>query len=630
MAIYDRSNVLAVEVNQYGNLITYGDIISNTGVIATSSSGTPFTFKCGATAYLNVSSTGIAVTGAGSFSGAVSGTSATFSGAALFTGGSFTIQTANHAILDVKGNAGWGSGAYAMLRLTGQGNQNTYIRHTKSLTFDTGSATTATLSTSGNFHAYGTLSCASTATLGGAVLFNSTLYCTGVSTFEGGMKVKGAATGLNTYGEINNSDTYLTFYASSNSTSAKGYKFHTRNTGSSLALTIDDANKLATFAGTVTVGGDLDVGGANATVGRLVVNGPNASRSNVAYFLNSDMGDNSNVNIWIGKAALSDQAASFGYHYDTTAADRYAWVIHHGDLPGSGMTWHKGGVVGINAIGMGGMLNVGERGGGTADINIGIDNNNRSIFTYNGGKLTIGTRYSSTNYFDTLTVQSGNVGIGTTDPGDYKLYVAGKMKLYGTSNNAADVLSQTDGSRKVQHWFVNDAQSWSIGQLGTTSNPGYRFIIKDETSDNERLSIKTDGNVGIGVINPAEALDVAGAREKHGGVTEYSNSFNMQGSTAYTFDITVPSEGGAGNSFLIICAYNHFYDSSFGAHRMTFASTRSTSLGWDDIKNKSTSAGGAWSFSKPNSTTLRISKSAGSSTGVGSGFIRVLWRNAIG
>ena len=71
MAIHDRSNVLAVEVNQYGNLITYGDIISNTGVIATGSSGTPFTFKCGATTYLNVSSTGLSVTGTGTFSGNV-------------------------------------------------------------------------------------------------------------------------------------------------------------------------------------------------------------------------------------------------------------------------------------------------------------------------------------------------------------------------------------------------------------------------------------------------------------------------------------------------------------------------------------------------------------------------------
>jgi hypothetical protein len=98
---------------------------------------------------------------------------ATFSGTITAKGGTF-MDTA-HTVLDVKGNPGW-TNAYAMLRLTGEGNQNTYIRHTKQLTFDTGSATTATLTTGGNFTVYGTLSESSSIAIKENIFdFNTTL-----------------------------------------------------------------------------------------------------------------------------------------------------------------------------------------------------------------------------------------------------------------------------------------------------------------------------------------------------------------------------------------------------------------------------------------------------------------------
>ena len=72
---------------------------------------------------------------------------------------------------------------------------------------------------------------------------------------------------------------------------------------------------------------------------------------------------------------------------------------------------------------------------------------------------------------NTLTYDNGQfywdptnnrLGIGTPTP-TYKLH------LYGTSNNAADIYSQTDASRIIKHWFVNGNRSWSIGQNGTSS-----------------------------------------------------------------------------------------------------------------------------------------------------------------
>ena len=55
------------------------------------------------------------------------------------------------------------------------------------------------------------------------------------------------------------------FFASSNSGSAKGFKFHTRNTGGSLALTIADGGA-ATFAGDAIVTGNLTVNGTTTTI----------------------------------------------------------------------------------------------------------------------------------------------------------------------------------------------------------------------------------------------------------------------------------------------------------------------------------------------------------------------------
>jgi hypothetical protein len=107
-----------------------------------------------------------------------------------------------------------------------------------------------------------------------------------------------------------------------------------------------------------------------------------------------------------------------------------------------------------------------------------------------------------TNNTEKMRVESGgNVGIGTNNP-------AYKLHLYGTSNNAADVYSQTDAGRIVKHWFVNANRSWSVGQIGTTQSPNYSFQITDETAGSPRMSITTGGDVGIAETNPVYRLDV--------------------------------------------------------------------------------------------------------------------------
>ncbi len=118
-------------------------------------------------------------------------------------------------------------------------------------------------------------------------------------------------------------------------------------------------------------------------------------------------------------------------------------------------------------------------------------------------------------------IVGGRIGIGTTAP-------FRKLHLYGTSNNAADILSETDAGRVIKHWFNNAGRSWSIGQLGTTVAPNYQFRITDETAGVSRITINTDGTVGIGTNSPGYLLHVNGSARV--------NSLNING--AYNMPTT--------------------------------------------------------------------------------------------
>jgi len=122
-----------------------------------------------------------------------------------------------------------------------------------------------------------------------------------------------------------------------------------------------------------------------------------------------------------------------------------------------------------------------------------------------------------------------------------------------------------------------------------------------------------------------QQVEMPGAQKvKINGVIEYYAAATMRNDTAYNFDFTVRAEGGYGNSYYIVVGYNHFHTSAYGAQRVAIVCTRGTSLTINsDITNQSHSQAGGWSFSKPNSTTLRITKSAGTYGGTGYGFIRM-------
>jgi len=133
-----------------------------------------------------------------------------------------------------------------------------------------------------------------------------------------------------------------------------------------------------------------------------------------------------------------------------------------------------------------------------------------------------------------LLLQSpgGNVGIRTTNP-SFTLDInagtfGGGTRTY--SDGAAHFIAQTTGGTNswARYYMRSTNRSWFIG---TSQNfNGDQLYIVDETANQTRMAIQTNGNVGIGTTAPATRLTISG------GSTWTSNgwtaSVNMQNASA--------------------------------------------------------------------------------------------------
>ena len=101
---------------------------------------------------------------------------------------------------------------------------------------------------------------------------------------------------------------------------------------------------------------------------------------------------------------------------------------------------------------------------------------------------------------DRVTITtSGNVGIGTDNP-DYKLDVVDNATTDDTIR-----VANSGVSNNASIGFQPSTQFWSAGAAGSSGGPGgtsaNSFFIQ-QGGAGPRLTIDTDGNVGIGTVNP--------------------------------------------------------------------------------------------------------------------------------
>ena len=264
---------------------------------------------------------------------------------------------------------------------------------------------------------------------------------------------------------------------------------------------------------------------------------------------------------------------------------------------------------------------------------------NKLVIGSNGNLTTAGTISSgaitSSSLF-TNTYANGNVSAPSTSD-----HTAGTRQVYydgsATAWYARGIEGNTLWDNVDQDWklYRQAALRLHWGEsAGTFSvNHGTPIVRLADTSSSGAMEMKVDG-IAAYVTNKSTNgglyLQTNNPRDQYvhiNGTAFYSESFALNNGVQYDFDIDVGSEGGSGNSFFIIAGYNHFYNVSYGAHKIAFMSARTTSMDtMINVGDQSSTGGGAWQFTKPSAAVLRVRKTAGTYVGGGHGFITVIFK----
>ncbi len=167
-------------------------------------------------------------------------------------------------------------------------------------------------------------------------------------------------------------------------------------------------------------------------------------------------------------------------------------------------TFPTSGNVGIGTTNPGATLDV-YGNGGSANINVGTNGTLSS-----GGEVF---KINSNIYPLDLVSASGNVGIGTTSP-------QGQLNIGNVSNAGLKTYTNGQGDGLVVNTYYNASNIYEsyvdlvAARTSSFINGGsnFRFITQPLSSGNPAVAmvINQSGNVGIGTTNPADKLDVVG------------------------------------------------------------------------------------------------------------------------
>ncbi len=236
--------------------------------------------------------------------------------------------------------------------------------------------------------------------------------------------------------------------------------------------------------------------------------------------------------------------------------------------------------------------------------------NNLHLGSQGSGAVYVNSALARPMYINPV---GGDVGIGTTSP-EQKLHVEGRGIF--DSGGSSDILQIRNNNGGGVFGMTSNLFSLD---LASTSN----FRIRQGSTT--PLYITSAGRVGIGKTNPQAALDISSSYSIQGNVRTYMYAGTATGQTNINLDITVGNEGGQGNVFKIEAGFAHYYAMNYNSIAEWWCTSRGTTVINTYILNASSTLGGAWSASKPSTTVLRITKSAGTYSGSGKYWVKVTY-----
>lgn len=204
----------------------------------------------------------------------------------------------------------------------------------------------------------------------------------------------------------------------------------------------------------------------------------------------------------------------------------------------------------------------------TPILTIDGEQNRVGIGTGTSRPLTLFHTYSATDNLSTFQAGSSSYGIqlrfrhGSTLTGFINSNTTNIFSIYNT--NSTEVLSVTPSGDVFHYGGTSNQGLWSYVQVGSTS-----------------------------------------------------------GASSFNFDVEVGNEGGGGNIFKVEAAFAHYSGMGYNCLAEFYISTRQTSWQTTDVVRTDTALAGSFTASKPNDSTLRVTKNAGTYGGGGKYWIRV-------